>query len=596
MSPHRTPARFESAAAPRRGLPRIQIATALRESLGEGYGRTQFFRDLGAGAVVGIIAIPLSMALAIACNVPPHHGLYTAIFAGAVAALFGGSRHQVTGPTAAFVVVLTPIVSQHGFAGLVLATQMAGIILFLLGLFRLGSLIEFVPYPVTTGFTAGIAVVIATIQLKDFFGLDIPHMPDHYGEKISALLHAAGTWQPHEAVLAALTLGLLVLVPRLTSRVPGPLIVLPLVAGGAWLAEHLMPGLSFVTIARRFSYLAADGTTHAGIPQLLPPFVLPWNWPGADGTPITLSLGLVRELVPAAFAIAMLGGIESLLSAVVCDGMTGRKHNPNAELMAQGLGNVTATFFGGFAATGAIARSAANIRFGAVSPIAAATHAVVILLSVLLIAPLLGLLPMASMAALLMLVAWNMAELRHFLHVGRIAPRSDVFVQLTCFGLTVAFDMVVAVTVGMMLASMLFMRRMAEVSTVNLLGDEPGESPHGLAQGVLVYEIAGPLFFGAADRAMASLQTVGTHVHTVLFDLRKVPAMDVTGLINLESALGRLRGRGVRAVLAGIQRQPLELMHRAGWAAEEGAMEIVPDFHTAVEIVGRTQALPAAQG
>jgi SulP family sulfate permease len=563
-------------------LPRIGIATALREAFREGYRREHFLRDLGAGAVVGVIAIPLSMALAIACNVPPHHGLYTAIVAGAIAAFFGGSRHQVTGPTAAFVVVLTPIVSQHGFAGLVLATQLAGIFLFLLGLFRLGGLIEFVPYPVTTGFTAGIAVVIATIQLKDFFGLDIAHMPDHYGEKVAALFNAAGTWQPQEAILATATLLLLLIAPRLTSKVPGPLLVLPVVAVAAWLVERLLPGVEFVTIARRFSYIAADGTTHAGIPQLLPPFVLPWNWPGAGGEPLVLSFKLVQDLIPAAFAIAMLGGIESLLSAVVCDGMTGRKHNPNAELMAQGMGNVVTTFFGGFAATGAIARSAANIRFGATSPIAAVTHAVVILLSVLLIAPLLGLLPMASMAALLMLVAWNMAELRHFLHVGRISPRSDVFVLLTCFGLTVAFDMVIAVTVGMMLASLLFMRRMAEVSSVNLIGDEEGETAHGLTHGVLVYEIAGPLFFGAADRAMASIHTVGTHVHTVLFDLRRVPAMDVTGLINLETALERLRARGIRAVLAGVQGQPLHLMARAGWTSEDGTMEIVPDFHTAL--------------
>lgn len=561
---------------------RWPVAAALREALRGGYGPRDLARDLAAGAVVGVIAVPLSMALAIACGVPPHHGLYTAIFAGAAAAALGGSRHQITGPTAAFVVVLTPIVSQHGFAGLVLATQMAGVILFLLGLFRMGSLISFVPYPVTTGFTAGIAVVIATIQIKDFLGLEIAHMPDRYGEKIAAIWQALPTVQTHECALAAGTLALLLVAPRVARGVPGPLLVLPVAAAAAWLAERANPGLAFATIARRFSHTAADGAIHAGIPRVLPPFTLPWHWPGADGAPLALSLDLVEALVPAAFTIAMLGGIESLLSAVVCDGMTGKKHDPNAELMAQGAGNFVATFFGGFAATGAIARSAANIRFGARSPVAGIAHAATVLGVVVLAAPALGLLPMASMAALLMLVAWNMAEARHFLHVGRIAPRSDVFVQLTCFGLTVAFDMVVAVTVGMMLAALLFMRRMAEVSEVRLRGAGAGTPHPGVPRGVLVYEIAGPLFFGAADRAMASLRVVGADVRTVLFDFRGVPAMDVTGLINLDSALTKLRQAGVRAVLGGVDGQPLRLMRRAGWTSETWHTTVFADFDQAL--------------
>lgn len=542
------------------------IATAIRETFREGYAGRDLASDLAAGAVVGIIAIPLSMALAIACNIPPQHGLYTAIIAGAITALLGGSRYQVSGPTAAFVVVLAPIVSEHGFAGLVIATQMAGLILLLIGALKLGRLIEFVPFPVTTGFTAGIGVVIATIQLKDFLGLDISHMPDAYGEKLATIWGALPTASMPEIALATSTLALLLMMPRLEHRIPAPLLVLPLMTLAAWLLNtYYQPGMIDV-VSDRFVYTAADGTRHAGIPSMLPPLVLPWHWPGANGEPFVLSVAIVESLIPAAFAIAILGSIESLLSAVVSDGMTGRKHNPNAELVAQGLGNIGATFFGGFASTGAIARSAANIRFGARSPLAAITHSVVILGCIVLIAPLLGYLPMASMAALLMLVAWNMSDVPHFLHVGRIAPRSDVVVQLTCFGLTVAFDMVVAVTAGMMLASLLFMKRMADVASVRLINHESSDLPHDVPSGVMIYELAGPLFFGAAEKAMSALDEIDSEIRAVIFDFSHVPAMDVTGLINLESALRRLKHRGAEAIFVGVMHQPAKLMQQAEWS------------------------------
>jgi SulP family sulfate permease len=566
-------------------LPRIPVASALRETLREGYGARDFLADLAAGAVVGIIAIPLSMALAIACNVPPQHGLYTAIVAGIVIALSGGSRFQVSGPTAAFVVILAPIVSKYGFGGLVVSTLMAGIILFALGAFRLGRLIEFVPHPVTAGFTAGIGVVIATIQLKDFFGLDVSHMPDSYGEKLAALFDAAPGWSPPETLLAVGTLALLLLVPRITSRIPAPLLVLPVSAVAAWLMNQRLGAGTVDTIASRFHYTGPNGELVAGIPHTLPPFMLPWNWPGANGEPLQLDLVMLETLFPAAFAIALLGGIESLLSAVVSDGMTGRKHDPDAELMAQGTGNIVASFFGGFAATGAIARTTANIRFGARSPIAAAIHGVTVLLAMVLFASLLGYLPMASMAALLMVVAWNMADVRHFIHVARIAPRSDIFVLLTCFALTVAFDMVVAVTAGMMLASMLFMRRMSEVSSVRLRDPESSNLPHDLPPGVLVYEIAGPLFFGAAEKAMSALREVGADVRTVIFDFSQVPAMDVTGLINLDSAVRQLSGRGVRVLFAGIQSQPRRALSRVDWSHGVTPPVICDTLHSAVEEV-----------
>lgn len=568
---------------------RWPIATALRDTLREGYGRRDFLADLASGAVVGVIAIPLSMALAIACNVPPQHGLYTAIVAGAVSALCGGSRFQVSGPTAAFVVILAPIVSEHGFAGLVIATQMAGLILFLLGALRMGRLIEFVPHPVTTGFTAGIAVVIATIQMKDFFGLDIARMPDEYGHKLAALWHAAPTFSPVETGVAVATLALLLLLPRLEHRVPAPLVVLPIMSVVGWYLNQRLGEGSVDTIATRFSYTGASGLL-PGIPPFPPPLVLPWHWPGADGAPFTPTLLVIESLIPAAFAIALLGGIESLLSAVVSDGMTGRKHDPNAELVGQGLGNLAATLFGGFASTGAIARTTANIRFGGRSPIAALVHALVILVCVVMIAPWLGYLPMASMAALLLIVAWNMSDLPHFLHVARIAPRSDIAVQLACFGLTVAFDMVVAVTAGMMLASLLFMKRMSDVASVRLMSHESTALERSLPRGVLVYEIAGPLFFGAAEKAMSALQEVDAELRVVIFDLSHVPAMDVTGLINLDSALKRLQGRGVEVHFAGVQPQPARLIARAEWKEQGRMPEIHPTLDAALKRVEAVSA------
>lgn len=559
-------------------------AAALRGVLAEGYGAAWLRADLLAGAVVGVVALPLSMALAIASGVAPTHGLNTAIVAGAAIALLGGSRFQVSGPTAAFVVVLSPVAHRYGIGGLALASLMAGLMLLSMGVLRMGRLVEFVPHPVTTGFTAGIAVVIATLQLKDLLGLDVSEMPEHFVERVQAIARALPSAHAADVAVGLLTLVMLAAWPRFSRRVPAALAAL--VAGGlaAAAGAWLVPGFEAATIASRFEYQVRGATGH-GIPQLPPLPLLPWTLPGPDGRPIGLSFALVRELLPAGFAIAALGAIESLLSAVVADGMTGRKHDPDAELMAQGTGNILAPFFGGFAATGAIARTATNIRSGARSPIAAVVHAAFVLAAVLVAAPLLGRLPMASLAALLVFVAWNMADLDHFAHALRVAPRSDVAVLLTCFLLTVLFDMVVAVSVGVVMAALLFMQRMADVSEVRLVDAHPLGLTRPLPKGVVAYEIAGPLFFGAAQKAMAALQSIDKGVRVVILDMRAVPMLDATGIVGLESTFERLGRAGVHVVIGGARPQPLRAMARAGWDDRKGRITVYGSFERAVDEV-----------
>lgn len=576
---HRMQHQAEMGAAPLR----VSVAIGLRRALAEGYGRSQLRADVLAGIVVGLVALPLSMALAIASGAPPQHGIYTAIVSAFVIAPLGGSRVQVSGPTAAFVVILSPITTQFGLGGLMLATVIAGLMLAFMGLARLGRLIEFIPYPVTTGFTAGIAIVIATIQVKDFLGLTVAHMPDHYVERIAVLASAMPTLRWQDLSIGLLTLAALVLLPRVTRKVPSPLLALPLGAIVAYALTHALDGFSVATINSRFNYVR-DGVTMAGIPSLPPLPSWPWSFGGPNGQPFVWSFDLVRSLVSSAFAIAMLGAIESLLSAVVADGMTGRKHDPDAELLAQGVGNVVAPFFGGFAATGAIARTATNIRSGGTSPVSAVVHGVFLLAAVLALAPLLGYLPMASLAALLFVVAWNMFEVKHVLHVLRIAPRSDVFVLALCIVLTVLFDMVVSVTAGVILAAVLFMQRMAEVSGVKLVGEEHPALQLPLPSGVMVYDVAGPLFFGAAAKAMSALATVGSGAKCVVLDLEDVPAIDATGLVNLESALAKLHKGGIYVILAGVQPQPALAMAKAGLVESQGRLSIRSTFDDAVAL------------
>lgn len=570
-------------------------AAALRQALAEGYSWTRLRADALAGIVVGIVALPLSMALAIASGVPPQHGLYTAIVAGAVIALIGGSRTQVSGPTAAFVVILAPITVRYGVGGLMLATVMAGLLLMLLGLLRLGRLIQFVPYPVTTGFTTGIAVVIASGQVKDFLGLDFAQ-PEHFHERLLAIAEHLGTVRWADAAVGLLTLLLLVRVPRRWPRVPAPLVAVGGVAALAWLLHRVWPDFAVATIAGRFHYTDAAGATVAGIPPWPPTPGWPWQMPGPDGRPLGLSWNLLRELMPSAVAIAALGAIESLLSAVAADAMAGTRHDPDAELLAQGTGNLLAPFFGGIAATGAIARTATNVRAGATSPVAAIVHALFLLAAVLSLAPVLGELPMAAMAGLLLMVAWRMSDVRHFAHVWRTAPRADVAVLLTCAGLTVLFDMVVGVVAGLVLASLTFMRRMAELSGARLVGSGHPEHRVPIPPGVLAYEIDGPLFFGAAEKAMNTLHSIGREARVLVLDLDGVPVIDATGLVNLASALDRLRRDRVAVVLTALRAPVRATLARAGLVPDGEHLREAPTLAAGVELAAALLGEAAQSG
>lgn len=558
-----------------------QLAYGLRSRLREGYGWADFRADAMSGLVVGIVALPLSMALAKTTGVAPQHGLYTAIIAGIVCALLGGTRMQITGPTAAFVVILEPIVSKHGVGGLLVAGMMAGVILVAMGLARLGRLMTFIPHPVTTGFTAGIALVIALLQLRDALGIETAGRPHGIVEYLEALWQARGTVNGWDALLCGLTLGLLIGIPRVVKRIPAPLIALAAVAGLAVLLDHLVAGFHAQTIGTKFSSVIG-GETVRGIPPLPPLPVLPWQLGDASGASFELSYGLIRELLPAAFAIAMLGAIESLMSAVIADGMAGTKHDPNSELIALGIGNMVCPFFGGIAATGALARTATNIRAGARSPISSVIHALFILACTIALAPLMAYLPLAAMAALLLIVARNMSEARHFVRLLRIAPRSDVLVLLTCFGLTVVFDMVIAVSVGVMLAALLFMRRMAVMTKITL--DTSVTQQFDMPPGVRLYEIAGPLFFGAANVAMETLESVGEEARTVILSMKQVNVMDATGLVALSSMLDRLSRDNRKVILAALQPEPAALLEGAGIKRVPGHLAFAPDVETAISM------------
>jgi SulP family sulfate permease len=371
--------------------------------------------------------------------------------------------------------------------------------------------------------------------------------------------------------IGCVTLGLLLLWPKVFPKVPAALVALLVATLAALLLARFVDGFSVSTIGSRFHYTIA-GVSGQGIPRLPPLPHWPWSYPGPAGLPLHLSWDLLRDLLPAAFAIAILGAIESLLSAVVADGMRGTRHDPDAELLGQGIGNLVAPFFGGFAATGAIARTATSIRSGARSPIAAIAHALFVLFAMLLAAPLLSFLPMASLAALLLLVAWNMGEARHFLRLLRTSPRGDVFLLVACFLLTVLFDMVVAVTAGVLLGSLLFMQRMARLAETQTVESEHPELAGPLPEGVVVYRIAGPLFFGAAQKAMAALQRWEKGVRAVVLDLSAVPLLDGTGLVQLESAADRLHRAGALLVLSGTQPQPLKTLLRGGWRGRPGVV------------------------
>ncbi|QEM81256.1 C4-dicarboxylic acid transporter DauA [Halomonas binhaiensis] len=541
------------------------IGTALRTTLQDGYGAKDLRRDVMAGLTVGTVAVPLSMALAIATGVPPQHGLYTAIVAGAIIALTGGARFNVSGPTAAFVVILFPIVANHGLGGLLIASMMAGLILVALGFARMGRLIEFVPYPVILGFTSGIAVVIATMQIPDFFGIHVAQ-GENFIANLADTLHALPSLNPYESSIGILSLAAMLVWPKLRIPIPAPLIGLFIGSVAAWMVNHWLGGSNPMveTIASRFTWTAEDGTTGHGIPPIAPSFELPWQLPGADNSLLTVNFELVHQLLGPAVAIAMLGAIESLLCAVVADGLTKTRHDPNAELIGQGLGNLIAPLFGGITATAALARTATNIRSGAHSPVAATIHSLVVLLAVIALAKVLGMVPMASLAALLFIIAWNMSEVRHFMHTLRSAPPGDVAILVTCFGLTVLFDMVLAVAVGIGLAAALFIHRMALVTQSIRVetDDDPSIAP--LPDSIAVYDINGPLFFAVAEKALVSLRVVDPKISTVIVDMHDVPSIDGTAIVAFKSLIDEMHHAGVGLILTGLPSRMIVKLRRAG--------------------------------
>ena len=559
----------------------LKICSALRDScITEPYSSSRLLKDLIAGLTVGIIAIPLAMALAIASGVPPQYGLYTAIIAGIAIAVTGGSRYSVSGPTAAFVVILYPVSQQFGVAGLLVATLFCGIMLTLMAVGRLGRLIGYIPLQVTLGFTMGIGIVIATLQLKDFFGLTIAEMPEKYHQKVGALWHALPTLQWGDTLVGVVTLAALILWPRLKLRIPGHLPAVLLGMLVAWLVGFADQDVA--TIGSRFSYLLPNGDTGHGIPPFAPSFVLPWELPGPHGQPLNWDLVTIEKLLVAAFSMAMLGAIESLLCAVVLDGMTGKKHHSNGELLGQGIGNILAPFFGGITATAAIARSAANVRAGASSPIASVIHALVVLLAILLLAPWLSWLPLSAMAALLLMVAWNMSEAHKVVELCRKAPLTDVLVMLACITLTVLFDMVIAITFGIVLASLLFMR---EMSKMTLLSDLSVHKRwmHLVPEGWVAYKVTGPLFFAAADHVFAELMSRCQGKQGLVLMLDGVSILDAGGLSGFQHFCDDLQRAGIPMLVAEVQFQPLKTLARANFQPIPGLLEFTPSLEEALE-------------
>ncbi len=526
--------------------------------------RPHWLPNIVAGVIVGVVALPLAMAFAIASGAKPEQGLYTAIVAGVLVSVFGGSRLQIAGPTGAFIVILAGVTAEFGIAGLQLATLMAGIILLLLGIARLGAVIRFIPEPVIVGFTAGIGVIIWVGQWKDFFGLPAV-TGEHFHEKLFHLLQVLPQLHLATTALAALGLALVLLAPRLPglARVPGPLVAMVVV--------------TVLQAVFQFDGVMTIGAAFGGIPRGLPVPALP-----------EVTLAQVLALIGPAFTIAMLGAIESLLSAVVADGMAGTRHDSNQELIGQGVANIVSPLFGGFAATGAIARTATNIRNGGTSPLAGIVHAATLVLVILFLAPLAAHIPLAVLAAILFVVAWNMSEAHHFMTMLRRAPRADVVILLVTFALTVFADLVIAVNIGVILATFHFLRRMADSVEVSALADEDIRqelSHQGLAvlpPGALAYAVEGPFFFGAAEKFERALAQTHTDPHTVLIRLKWVPFIDITGLETLEEVVMDLQRRGVRVLLSGANPRVQAKMEKAGLIERVGRQHCFDEFHQAV--------------
>ena len=529
--------------------------------------RVHWLPNLIAGLVVGIVALPLAMAFAIASGARPEQGIYTAIIGGGLISIFGGSRLQIAGPTGAFIAILAGITAKYGIAGLQVATLMSGVMLLLMGLARMGGVIKFIPAPVVVGFTAGIGVIIFVGQWSEFFGLPKP-VGEHFHEKLWHLLQSLPNTHLFTLSFALLGLLLVLLTPKIKflARVPGPLVAM-IVVTLLQMILH-MPGVATI------------GSAFGGIPTGLPTFVVP-----------EMSVPQIITLIGPAFTIAMLGAIEALLSAVVADGMSGTKHDSNQELIGQGLANIAVPFFGGFAATGAIARTATNIRNGATSPLAGIMHAITLIAVLLFLAPLASDIPLAVLAAILFVVAWNMSEVKHFAHLLKTAPIADRLILLITFVLTVFADLVVAVNVGMILAILHFLRRMSDA--VETLPVDETElhtelARHGiqhLPPDLLVYEIAGPMFFGAVENFERALVQTQVDPKTLIIRLRRVPFMDITGIQVLEEVMQKLRLRGIRVMLCEANERVLAKLQRAGVINQGSAEDYVDHLIEAIKKV-----------
>jgi sulfate permease, SulP family len=538
---------------------------ALIQSKAEGlWSLSQVRPNLIAGLIVGVVALPLAMAFAIASGARPEQGLYTAIVAAVLTALFGGTRTQISGPTGAFIAVLSIITAQHGIAGLQMATLMAGIILVAFGAAGLGSVIKFIPRPVIAGFTAGIGVIIFVGQWKDFFGLSPAPSGLRFHEKLWALIQAFPTMNPATAGLACLSLAILLVGARYLKRIPGPLVALVAVTVIQW--------------AFHFKGVATIGSAFGGIPRSFPMPSFP-----------AVSVAQIFSLVGPAFTIALLGAIESLLSAVVADGMAGTRHDSNQELIGQGIANIFSPLFGGFAATGAIARTATNIRNGATGPMAALVHSAFLILVILLLAPIASAIPLCCLSAILFVVAWNMSEVPYVMRLLLRAPKPDVAVLLLTFLLTVFVDLVVAVNVGVIVAALLFMRRSADAVNIELHSESGSGSGPGLApapalqkEGVLVYMIEGPLFFGAAETLERALVHIRRQARVLVLRLGQVPFVDATGITALEDMIKDFRRRGAAVVLTEVRPNVRYKLERAGVIEALGGENIVGTLEEAI--------------
>lgn len=513
------------------------------------YSAQQFTKDLVAGVIVAIIALPLSIALALASGVEPACGIYTAIAAGFCVSLFGGSRIQIAGPTAAFASIVAGIVATQGMDGLFAATIIAGILLILMGIFRFGTLIKFIPHTITTGFTSGIALTILIGQVKDFLGLTYADgvKPIETIEKIEANIEFIGSFSWQALVVGAVSLAILIIYPKIEKRIPPSLVA---VFVGALMVAFL-PGFE------------------EGVYTIRDLYTIPSGLPKVDFAGMDFSFEKISAVLPDALTIAVLAAIESLLSCVVADGMVNSRHNSNAELVGQGIGNIASVLFGGIPATGAIARTAANAKNGGRTPVAGMVHAIVLLLVLLFLMPYAGLIPMPTIAAILFMVAYNMSEWKKFVRIVKTAPKSDILILLVTFVLTIVFDLVVAIAVGMVLAAMLFMKRMSDETSVNGWtyidpdNDKDSIDLKVVPKDVRVYEISGPLFFGAADKIPEII--LKDYTRCLILRMRAVPSLDSTALNALELLNEKCKKQGVRLILSHVNEQPMQAMRKSGF-------------------------------